>query len=383
MKEDRLPAEHPRVDSPAGRAGRDDIGRGAALCADDPVVKAVLEAVDSYAVVINQHRQVLAANRALLDAVTMDGDFSGCLGMRVGEVLGCLHAEEGQDGCGSSMACRKCGNLVTALATLGSGEPSRAECLITIQQEGRWEAHEFAARSVPLQVRDQNLILLTLRDISSQKRRGNLERVFVHGLNRPLQRLKGWTEVMQGAGAGAAGVAGEILGLASRLMAEMEFHRLLLQAEAGTLEAGMREVAPADVLEELEGMLGAEISARLIRLPLPAGRQLLRTDPAILCQVLGHMVLNALEAVPPGGQARIWFERLQGRPVFMVQNPGCMPPEVAANVFQRSFSTKAPDRGLGTYGMKLLGEAVLGAKVGFATSWAEGTRFFIELPADA
>jgi hypothetical protein len=32
--------------------------------------------------------------------------------------------------------------------------------------------------------------------------------------------------------------------------------------------------------------------------------------------------------------------------------------------------------------MKLLGESVLGGKVGFTTDWTEGTRFFIELPAE-
>ena len=47
------------------------------------------------------------------------------------------------------------------------------------------------------------------------------------------------------------------------------------------------------------------------------------------------------------------------------------------------FSTKANrGRGLGTYGMKLLGETVLGGVVGFTSNWTEGTHFFIELPGD-
>ena len=50
-------------------------------------------------------------------------------------------------------------------------------------------------------------------------------------------------------------------------------------------------------------------------------------------------------------------------------------------MFQRSFSTKAArGRGFGTYAMKVLGETVLGGKVGFTASWEEGTRFHIELP---
>jgi signal transduction histidine kinase len=105
-----------------------------------------------------------------------------------------------------------------------------------------------------------------------------------------------------------------------------------------------------------------------------------RTDPAILGRILRNMVMNAIEAMPTGGQVRIGYDHLD-QTRFVVHNSGCMPPEVADRVFQRSFSTKAPQgRGLGTYGMKVLGETVLGGKVGFTTSWVEGTQFFIELP---
>jgi sensor histidine kinase regulating citrate/malate metabolism len=96
------------------------------------------------------------------------------------------------------------------------------------------------------------------------------------------------------------------------------------------------------------------------------------------------MVMNAVEALPLGGQAQIWHERHAGRTTFVVQNPGCLAPEVVDRIFQRSFSTKAErGRGLGTYTMKLLGESVLGGKVGFHSDWANGTRFFIELPGGA
>jgi sensor histidine kinase regulating citrate/malate metabolism len=49
-------------------------------------------------------------------------------------------------------------------------------------------------------------------------------------------------------------------------------------------------------------------------------------------------------------------------------------------VFQRSFSTKARGRGLGTYSMKLFGEGCLGGSVWFTTSEAAGTTFSISLP---
>jgi sensor histidine kinase regulating citrate/malate metabolism len=170
--------------------------------------------------------------------------------------------------------------------------------------------------------------------------------------------------------------------VAHKLTLEVESQQKLLQAEGGELVAQVRAVAPEQILDQLLEDLGPGLSSRVIREPVLAGAPTLRTDPAILCRVLGNMVKNALEALPPGGQARIWLEWRQGRPAFVVQNPGCIPPEIADRIFHRSFSTKASSgRGLGTYEMKVLGETVLGGKVGFTTNWEEGTRFFVELPA--
>jgi sensor histidine kinase regulating citrate/malate metabolism len=161
----------------------------------------------------------------------------------------------------------------------------------------------------------------------------------------------------------------------------VEFQHCLLQAECGELVPDIRLIAPAGILDDLEGFLGAEVVGRLIRIPSPSEGRLVRTDPRILCRILRNMVMNAIEAMPSGGQVRIWHELSSDSTTFVVQNTGCIPPEVSDRMFQRSFSTKSPQgRGLGTYGMKVLGETVLGGKVGFTTSWAEGTRFFFELP---
>ena len=143
----------------------------------------------------------------------------------------------------------------------------------------------------------------------------------------------------------------------------------------------LRLVSPEQILDRLEESLGPAAVARMLRLPSPAQTAPVRTDPSILCRVLSNMVQNALEALPQGGQAKLWYQVCAGHPTFFVQNPGCLAPEVVDRVFQRSFSTKAArGRGLGTYAMKVLGETVLGGKVGFTTNWEEGTRFFIELP---
>lgn len=375
-----LPTEPGCNLAPPGRAAALEVEEYASLCLVDPVLHAVLLAVDSYAVILNAQRQILAANPVLLEALALE-EPAAC-GLRMGEAFGCVHATEGQDGCGSSQACRRCGALLSVLSTQGLGQPASGECLMSIQRNGRWEAREFFARSLPIEVSGHRLTLLTLQDISAQKRREMLERIFIHDLMNSLQGLRGWTEILQGAGANPANAAQRILDMAGHLTAEVEAQRRLLQAEYGDLSPDTRSVSPARILADLSEALGPEVDARMLRLPSAAEDAPIRTDPAILARILTNMVRNAMEAMPTGAQGRIWYESRDGRPRFTVQNPGCIPPEVADRIFQRSFSTKASrGRGLGTYGMKVLGESVLGGKVGFTTNWEEGTQFFIELPA--
>ncbi len=380
MTRERLPSVSGSFFAPPGRALSAELEEQSRFCQADPLVQAVMAVVDSYAVVLNAQRQIIAANPILMESLRKD-DPTVRLGRRLGEAFGCVHVPDGPDGCGTSRACRRCGQLLAVLGSLAEGKLAEGECLLSLQREGRWEAREFMARAMPLQVAGHTWTLLTLRDISAEKRRDTLERVFLHDLMSSLQGLQEWMEVLQGAGADATTIAEKFLDLARALTAEVESQRRLLQAESGDFATEIRTVSPDLVLDAVFKTLGAEASSRLIRLPPPPDAALLRTDLALLARILGNMVQNALEAMPSGGHAQIGYELRAGRPAFVVYNSGFIPPEVADQVFQRSFSTKsARGRGMGTYGMKLLGETVLGGRVEFTTSWDEGTRFSITLP---
>lgn len=363
-----------------GRASADVLEGQSSLCLTDPLIQAALEAVDSYAAVLNAERQIIAANPVLLAALSKE-DPTVCMGRRLGEALACVHVGEGPGGCGTSRACRRCGQLLAVLATQEQRQTSSGECLLSIQHGGRWEAREFMARAMPVTVEGHALTLLTLRDISAEKRRDALERIFIHDLMSSIQGLQEWMEVLQGAGGDATAIAERLLDLARILTAEVETQWRLLQAESGQLVPELRTVPPGEILEDAFRALGADTRERVIQVPVAIPVPPLQTDPALLVRILVNMLQNAVEVMPLGAQARLGCEYHAGRTSFYVENPGCMPPEVTEQVFQRSYSTKSPKgRGLGTYGMKLLGETVLGGKVGFTSSWEEGTRFFITLP---
>jgi signal transduction histidine kinase len=94
------------------------------------------------------------------------------------------------------------------------------------------------------------------------------------------------------------------------------------------------------------------------------------------------MMKNALEATSDGGEVHAWAEAVPEGCEFHVWNAAPIPPRVALQVFKRSFSTKpGGGRGLGTFSMKLLGERYLGGSVGFTSTEADGTTFYLRLPA--
>jgi signal transduction histidine kinase len=385
METDRIPATPHTGFAPAGRAAGEELNAEVASCLDNPVAQVVLEAVESYALILNEHRQMLAANAALYDALARE-DPACFQGLRPGEIFGCVHVEEGPDGCGTSKACGRCGAVLTILAAQKSGQAAEGECLLSAHADGKWDAREFHVRATPLQIAGHPFLVLVLRDISALKRREVLEQVFLHDLLNTLQGLRGWTELLQMSPESPTAAAQKIANLSDHLTEEVMAQRLLLQAERGELNANRREIPLPDFFKELlPTILNHQCSAQrhLEIAPLPGGMTI-RTDSRLLHRILLNMTINALEATEPGGRVRIQAERENGGHRFTVHNPGCIPESVASQIFLRSFSTKGKaGRGLGTYSMKLLGENILGGQVGFQSTPGDGTQFYLFLPDSA
>lgn len=365
--------------APAGRATEEEL---AAECRDllvHPVTEVLLASLDGFVLILNEHRQVLAANAAFLEALELQAP-EAVRGLRPGELLTCIHVEEGPDGCGTSEACGRCGAVLAILAAQAGQEPVNSECLMTTRREGVWACREYRVRATPLGLGEHAFLVFVLQDISAEKRREALERIFLHDLSNTLQGLRGWAELLHLNAKSPKEAAEHIVSLSDQVLSEVRHQELLNRAEQGRLE-------PARAPVEVQGLL-TELRATLPRYRAALGRSLeiadpgpgsLETDRSLLFRVLLNMALNALEATPEGGTVRVWVE---GGACFKVHNATAIPAEVAGRVFQRSFSTKARQgRGLGTYSMKLLGEGILGGSVGFESSEASGTTFWFRLPA--
>ncbi|HJX62568.1 MAG TPA: HAMP domain-containing sensor histidine kinase [Polyangia bacterium] len=361
-----------------------------------PIVSALLEAVDAGLLVLNPERQILATNRApLLENLRHQ---RRSIGLRPGEFFSCPRATEQPEGCGASEHCLACGTYQAVTLSQAGRRTVEQECLLTTGHGADATPLELNVRATQVDIDGKDYTVVSLRDISHEKRRQALERIFFHDILNTLSALSNWTHLLNNSIGERQDRARErVSRLVGQLEREIQLQRTLLEAEQGTLRPQRVAVAPATLLADLQGMFADTQTAKQRALTVEdrcPGVELV-TDPVLLGRVLVNMVKNAFEATPVGGEVRLWCERetgptAEGEPeprdtvAFHVHNAAEIPPVVASRVFQRSFTTKAgTGHGLGTYGMRLLGERYLGGRVSFTTSVESGTVFSMRLPLPA
>jgi hypothetical protein len=345
------------------------------------LLTSLLEASDVVALVLNQEWEILLANHDAL-GLARARTVAELQGQRPGEAIGCDRAQLHPAGCGASRDCRSCGVANAIALSQHEQQPAVTECLLTVERNAQREAREFRVKAVPLTIDAVSLTVVSLRDISGEKRRDALERVFLHDLLNTISGLQGYTKLLLGDLAPRREILERVAHLSRRLTDEVLGQRALLDAERGELSLEVEELDLAELLHTVERAASASAAAAGRRVELSLGRpdRTLRSDRTLVTRVVCNMLKNALEATPRGGLVRLSHERDPETCRIAVWNAWPIPPEVAAHIFKRSFTTKGEGRGLGTYSMKLFGERYLGGRVSFTTSERDGTCFRLELP---
>ena len=202
-------------------------------------MSALLDAVDAILLVLNAERQIVAANGKA--SATRGRDL---VGHRPGEALACVNARTA-GGCGAASACEHCGALSAILGCHERGGALEAECLMRSElDEGT--ALEFNVRATPIAIDGHAFTVVSLRDVSSEKRRDALEQIFLHDVLNTVAGLRGWTSRLRSPTSDPTRSAQRIETLTRQLEREIRDHRALLLAEQGTLVAATALVRAAE-----------------------------------------------------------------------------------------------------------------------------------------
>src|SRR5208337_1924606 len=96
----------PNCSAPAERKGIEQIRTEHQHIWAIPHLLDLLNAFPTPAVILNECRQIVAANSRL--CVLLNQGRDELLGMRLGEAFNCIHWQDGPCGCGTSRFCETC-----------------------------------------------------------------------------------------------------------------------------------------------------------------------------------------------------------------------------------------------------------------------------------
>jgi signal transduction histidine kinase len=343
----------------------------------DSVMTSVVDATQAYVAILDDQREVVYANKALLGQ--FHDDLFRALGLRFGEMFGCRNAYGDPDGCGTTPGCHECGaNL--AIEAVGSRPQVHEECRI-LRSDG--DPIDLEVTVAPLTVGSERYTLVTAIDISDRKRREALERIFFHDIMNTASGVQGLSAMIRSVPAEERDDLLDLLESASnQLMEEISAQRELLAAEASELEAMPQRVHALQMLHTVVGLYSShDVAAGKILVVDPASEEIEFTcDPALLSRVLGNLTKNALEASRSGERVTLACVQRDATLVFTVHNSAFIPFREQTQIFMRSFTTKGEGRGLGTYSSRLITERYLGGQLDFESTPGAGTTFFATYP---
>jgi hypothetical protein len=342
----------------------------------------LMDSLPGLVLVLNQTRQIVFANQSFLHFLGVTCLLE-LLGKKPGEALACEHAMQSVLGCGATDFCSTCG--ATKATNFMPQLPKGATHECRIRQEGSGKSFDFRVRTAPFPGADNNLHLFFLTDISHEKRRRALERIFFHDVANIATGMMGLSQILRKKELEPAKkkqCQDALYNSAHRLANEVEAQKTLAVAENNELRPQIGCCTSLAMLTEVAAFYNNGDYEQNNRLEIAADAAAAEfyTDPRLLFRILINITKNAVEASPQGAEVRLGCNQVGNDLEFWVHNQGHIPGPVQKQIFERSFSTKGSGRGLGTYSIKLLGEHYLKGRISFTSSPDEGTIFRFRCP---
>lgn len=340
------------------------------------IYKQLFDKIPDLILILNNFRQVVYANKAFFSTfefTTPDNTY----GKRPGEVFSCVNSFKALGGCGNARECQYCGALVCILEAL-EGNENTNECHILDKDNN---PYTLRVTSSPTFINEEKYIIFSLFDISDEKRKEILERVFFHDILNTATSITSISMLLEMDLPDEYSDYKRMLKDSSkRLIDEIQNHKQLLQAENNQLEVQKIKINTKSFAREMLITNSTYDFAKNSQIILAESFRDFDfySDPALLGRIISNLLKNALEAVYPTGVVTLNAVEAENTFTFSVHNAKVMPEEVQTKIFRKSFSTKGSGRGIGTYSIKLFTEKYLKGKAWFESNEKQGTIFHVK-----
>lgn len=346
------------------------------------IMDVVLYATGNLLAVLNKNRQVIASNDYFLKYLGIE-DTEQILGLRPGEIVGCVHSADMEAGCGTSKYCSTCGAAIAIVTSLAENSAVERNCIIDINNGEKTLI--FKVRAVPYEIENIKLIFLFLEDISDYEQLKNMERYFLHDLNNTIGAMSSYIELLKHETSSLNTIMSPLYvdslsELLKRLIKEIASQKAIMNNNTKYATTNFQNISISYLLSSLRDFfkkheLGKE---KDFYIDWNFQEKSLCTDEGIVIRILINMLINAFEHTD--NEVKMWVDVEKDSITFNVWNSQQIDEKTSMRIFQKYFSTKQVEgRGFGTFSMKFLGEKILKGKVYFKTS-QEGTVFSFKHP---
>ncbi len=347
------------------------------------ILESVLESLPYVALVFSGDRKLIFANTKMLDYFDIH-DIADIVDNKPGCAIRCVHSTEKPGGCGASDFCRHCGLSKIITSSFSSRHKFSGECRFSVVKGGSPAPMDVYVSCSPLKIEEQELMVVSLQDISGEKRRQILERVFFEDILDSAGNLASFAEYIKLC-EDMTQVRKNLdlfVEISNTLVTQIKEQKDLIAAENGLLKVNYTLIESVPFMKTIAAQItrSAIFEERKIAFADDSVNFHFVSDPHIAANLLRNMMKNALEASVSGSTVicRTWFE--DDEVLFSVHNDSLIPEDVKVHVFERSFSTKGDGHGFGTYAMKLFAEKYLGGKIFFSSLPEHGTTFQLSIP---
>jgi hypothetical protein len=341
----------------------------------------MLGAMSDMFVILNEQQQIVFGSRALLDALGCQS-LATIAGQYFGAALHCAQAcapgDDRQSGCGETEFCRNCG-ASRAISLALRGVENVQECRLTL---AGGMTLDLRISACPFRRDDRRYVLLAATDMSPEKQRRVLERIFFHDILNTAGGLAGMAELLRTGTAEEVEECKETIALlANSLVDDIQAQQLLAAAECGDLRPDYALVDSLTLLHEVRrACLEHEVClGRRIEVDQGSAAVLFTSDPLLLRRVLGSLLKHALGACAPGATATLACRSTPDGVEFSVHRPGFLA-HSAQQLFARPFAVRGDVRSAGTYSSKLIVERYLRGAVACDSTPEHGTTLRVLIP---
>lgn len=284
--------------------------------------------------------------------------------------------------------------LLSSIEALRRGTPLPARDIPFPARGGRTRIMRLTGTPVRFRDEDEADLLLTLRDITEEKRLAQVKSEFVsnasHELRTPLTNIRGYLEAVQDALKEGQPVDPAFLDTAHANSIRME--QLigdlleLSRAESGAVPLLIEEMPLDAFLERVVAPIRPAIDRAGATLVVEGSRAPLRADLQKLSVALSNLVENAVKYGRPEGVVTLSGEFDGGDVVFEVADDGPgIAPEHLPRIFERFYRVekgRSRDMGGTGLGLSIVKHIVEshGGRVEAASIVGSGSRFTIRIP---